>query len=324
MSWHKKACDSNIVDQSVLMNNLDLSIVIVSFNTKDLLRETISSIYGAANKLSYEIIVVDNASKDGSAEMVEDELKEVKLIRNLQNTGFAKANNQGIKVAKGRHVLLLNSDTILNEGSIRNLVKFMDEHPKAAAAGPKVLNFDGSLQSKGFCFPSVLLSLIMFFRIPKVLSQERLMKWFPRYYWDADEVRGVDWISGCCLLMRKKVIEKIGSLCEDFFMYYEDEEWCYRARKEKYEVWYVPTAEVKHKNQSSPSTDRFDIGETSAKQYYEKTVGSYKGIVIAIIYILSSMIKLIRHSIQSKRTEGYKDTRKRLRLQIRFLKSMLP
>jgi hypothetical protein len=305
------------------MNNLDLSIIIVSFNTRDLLRETISSIYKTANTLSYEIIVVDNASSDGSPEMVEAEFKEITLVRNKENVGFAKGNNQGMKMASGEYLLLLNSDTLLKDGTVETLVKFMDQHPRAAGVGPKVLNFDGTLQSKGFCFPSVLLSLIILFRIPKVLSQEKLMKWFSKYYWDEDEVRRVDWISGCCLLMKRNTIEGIGPLCEDFFMYYEDEEWCFRAKKSKFEVWYVPTAEVKHKSESSPLKDRFDIGNMSAKKYYEKTVGSYKGIVIAIIYIVSSMIKLIRHSIQSKRTEEYKDTRKRLRLQIRFLRSML-
>jgi GT2 family glycosyltransferase len=303
--------------------NTNLSVIIVSFNTQDLLRNCIKSVYEIIRNLSYEIIVVDNASKDGSPEMIEEEFKDVKLRKNTQNMGFARGNNQGMKVASGEYLLLLNSDTILKEGAVETLVKFMDEHPRAAAVGPKVLNFDGSLQSKGFCFPSVLLSLIILFRVPKVLSQEKLMKWFSKYYWDEDEVRRVDWISGCCLLMKRNAIEEIGPLCEEFFMYYEDEEWCYRAKKSKFEVWYVPTAEVRHKSQSSPLKDRFDIGNMSAKKYYEKTVGSYKGIVIAIIYIGSSMIKLIRHSIQSKRTEEYKDTRKRLRLQIRFLRSML-
>jgi hypothetical protein len=199
----------------------------------------------------------------------------------------------------------------------------METHQRSAAVGPKVLNVDGTLQSKGFCFPSVLLSVIILFRIPRFLSQEKLMKWFSKYYWDADEVRRVDWISGCCLLMKRKMIEEIGWLCEEFFMYHEDEEWCFRAKKKKYEVWYVPTAEVKHKNQSSPLTDRFDIGKISAKKYYEKTIGIYQGILISIIYILSNMVKLLRLIIQTKRADEYEETKKRLKSEIRFLGFML-
>lgn len=305
------------------MAGLDVSIIIISFNTKELLRSCINSIKDVQGDIQYEIIVVDNDSQDGSPEMIRTHFAGATLISNQTNVGFAKGNNQAFKIARGRYLFLLNSDSMLRKGTLETLLEFMEGHPKAAAVGPKVLNFDGSLQSKGFCFPSVLLSLIILFRIPKFLSQKELMKWFSKYYWGEDEVRRVDWISGCCFLMRRDVVEEIGPLCEEFFMYHEDEEWCFRAKKNKYEVWYVPDAEVKHKNQSSPLTDRFDIGTISAKKYYKKTIGTYQGILISMIYILSNMVKLLRLTIQTKNGDEYEETKRRLKSEIRFVGFML-
>jgi len=302
--------------------NTNLSVIIVSFNTKDLLRDCIKSVYEDIRNLSYEIIVVDNASKDGSPDMIEEEFKGVKLKKNTQNMGFAKGNNQGMKMASGEYLFLLNSDTILKDGAVETLVKFMDQHPRAAGVGPKVLNFDGTLQSQGFCFPSVLLSLIILFRIPKFLSQEKLMKWFSKYYWDTDEVRRVDWISGCCILIRKSAMDKMGSLSEDFFMYNEDEEWCFRAKKSNYEVWYVPTAEVTHLNQSSPLPNRYDLGRVSTKLFYKKT-GLLRGIVICVIYILSNLIKLSRIALLPSENNEWKTTRDKIITDLKLLRLLM-
>ena len=323
MSWHKNVCNSTIRDQSILMNNLDLSIIIVSFNTKDLLRETISSIYKTANKLSYEIIVVDNASSDGSTEMIETEFKEVTVIKNSQNTGFAKANNQGIKVSTGRYLLLLNSDTILKEGSVEKLAKFMDEHPQAAAVGPKVLNFDGSLQSKGFCFPSVLFTAIILLNIPKFISDKKLLRWFPQYYWEEDDVRQIDWISGCCMFLKREAVENIGGLSGDFFMYHEDEEWCYRARRKGYEIWYLPTAEIIHHNMSSPLSNRSEVGLRSSEIFFKKTIGRIRSSTIALMYCLSFTIKLIRLLIIPRGINEYQDTIERLKNGLKVLKYLV-
>ncbi len=200
------------------MMDIELSIIIVSFNTKDLLRSCLQSICSTITTVAYEIIVVDNNSKDGSPKMIENEFKDLRLIKNEDNYGFAKANNQAIKIAKGKYLLLLNSDTILIDGAIENLNKFIDEKPNAAAVGPKVINFDETLQSKGYSFPSILLALITFFRFPKFLSEKKIAHWFPKYFWNENDIRQVDWISGCCMLIRREVINKIGMLSEDFLL----------------------------------------------------------------------------------------------------------
>lgn len=134
---------------------VDLSIIIVSFNTRELLDRCLCSIYLSHSKIPYEIFVVDNSSSDGSNEMVKAKYPQVKLILNSENVGFARANNEVMKIAKGKYYLLLNSDTIVEEGTIDTLVNFIERYPKAAAVGPKILNYDGSLQSKGYYFPSI-------------------------------------------------------------------------------------------------------------------------------------------------------------------------
>ena len=302
---------------------MDLSVIIVSFNTKALLRDSIKSICDTINSLSYEIIVIDNASDDGSREMIEAEFDKVILIRNVHNAGFASANNQGIRRAKGKYFLLLNSDALLNEGSVERLVEFADTHPNAAAIGPRVLNFDGTLQSKGFHFPSILFALMILFRLPKFFQKEKLPSWFPGYYWDENTAGKVDWISGCCILLRREAVEDIGGLCEDFFMYHEDEEWCYRAGRKGYEIWYCPVAEVSHLNMASPLLNRSEIGRQSTKIFYKKTIGICRGAAISFLYILSNTVKILRVILMTREANEYQDTKDRLKNELKFLKFLI-
>ena len=265
----------------------DLSIIIVSYNTKKLLKECITSVRESIEHLAYELIVVDNNSHDGSPEMVMSEFKEVHLINNHENVGFAKANNQGIALASGRYVLLLNSDTLVPYGTFETLITFMDGQPKAAIVGPKVLNFDGTLQNKGFFFPSIGYSILTLLKLHRLLPSGVLSKIFRHYYWDENDVRPVDWVSGCCFLIRTKVIRTIGLLSEDFFMYGEELEFCFRAKQKLYEVWYMPLVTIKHLNQGSECKDRSALFMQAKKRLYEKIFGVNKGNLITIITLLS-------------------------------------
>jgi len=305
------------------MEELDLSIIIISFNTKEYLINCINSIYNTIKNLNYEIIVVDNASADGSPEMIEATFGDLKLIKNKENLGFAKANNQGIKVAKGNYLLLLNSDTIVPEGTIETLVKFINEHPNAAAVGPKVLNFDGTLQTKGYNFPSLKLSFICLIRIPKFLPEGSMRRFFHKYYWGENDTTQVDWLGACCLLVRKKTIDKIGMLCEDFFMYFEDQEWCYRARKKKYEIWYVPTAEIFHQNWGSPLSIRADLGRIGQLIFYQKSLGLFKGVMIHVVSVLSLGIAYVTRLLNPSASKEREETRGQLREQMEFLKLLI-
>lgn len=228
------------------MNPLDVSVIIVNWNTKDKLNDCLNSIYRQAPKLTYEVIVVDNASGDGSVEMVKREFPEAILLQNDENKGFAAANNIGMTVAQGRYILLLNSDTIVLDNAIGQTVSFADSYPESAIVGCKVLNHDGTLQQTCFMFPS-LLNLL--------LSSTYLYKLFPRNtffgreqmtWWDRDDVCEVDVVTGCFMLVKREAIEQVGLMDEQFFIYAEETDWCYRFKKAGWRILYIPYAEIIH------------------------------------------------------------------------------
>ncbi len=251
---------------------MDLSIVIVSYNTKDMLRDCLKSIPEATHGLKIETFVVDNNSPDGSANMVEAEFPGVRLIRNSDNAGFTKANNQALSLSAGRHSLILNPDTAARANSLSTLVKFLDEHPEAGAVGPQLLNTDGSLQKSGCRFPSPW---------REFLDASGLRHFndaaYEREGWGRDDFNAiiqVDSVSGACLMVRGEVMKQVGALSEDFYMFYEEIEWCWRIRKAGHQVWYVPEAKVVHhwmgsvRQNSEAMTDRM---MQSAVTYYRKT-----------------------------------------------------
>lgn len=283
----------------------NVSVIIISYNTADLLKRAIISVMTSFNNFSYEIIVVDNASEDGSQDLIETVFPHVLIIKNATNRGFAKANNQAIEKAKGEYYLLLNSDAIIADSNFESIIKFLDDNKRVAAVGPKVLNTNGSLQSKGYSFPSIGHELAGLFRLPKFLKPSTLNRVLPRYYWDEDVARPVDWISGCCMLLRKETVDNIGGLSEDFFMYHEDEEWCYRAHQAGYQIWYRPAVSVIHDNNGSPMEKRVFAGRKSTKIYLKKTIGMWRGVVIQTISLFSNFVALfisvvIFNSIKTK------------------------
>lgn len=227
--------------------SLDLTVVIPSYNTRDLMEQALRTVEEASAEMSVEVIVVDNASHDGSQQMVQERFPEVTLICNDSNLGFAGANNLAFKRARGRHVLLLNSDTIVRPDTLRTMVGFLDEHPDAGAAGCKVLNPDGTLQldcRRAFPTPSAA--------IYKLSGLSRLFpksERFARYnlsYLDEDEIAEVDALSGSCMLVRRQTLQQVGGLDEAYFMYGEDLDWCFRMRAAGWKIFYVPTTEIIH------------------------------------------------------------------------------
>lgn len=276
------------------MKNKLLSIIIISFNTKELLRDCLLSIYKSLTIRFFEIIIVDNASTDGSSEMIETDFKEVKIIKNIENKGFAKANNQALQIAKGKYFLLLNSDTILKGGAIETIVGFMENHEEVAAVGPKVLNIDGTLQSKGRYFPSIYEAFLLCFRIYKFFPSVIRKNMFPKIFRDDNTICKVDWVSGCCILLRKDVVDKIGLLDESFFFYGEEVEWCYRAKKADYNTYYLPNAEIFHYGGASKIDRPLQRYIDTQKALYEKCFGKSKGILITILHILTITLSIIK------------------------------
>ena len=225
---------------------IDVSIIIVNWNTKHLLQECLTSIYEQAGHVNYEIVVVDNASTDGSAAMVKVKFPKVVLIENHENRGFAAANNQGMAIAKGRYVLLLNSDTLVLDQAITKTVSFADGNPKAAVVGCRVLNPDRTLQPTCFMFPSVPNMLLSSSYLYKLFPRSKLFGRERMTWWSRNDIREVDVVTGCFMLVRRQAIEDVGMMDERFFMYGEETDWCYRFRQAGWKILFTPNPEVVH------------------------------------------------------------------------------
>ena len=227
-----------------------LSIIIVNWNTRDLLAACLESVHQDAETLAgwtVETFVVDNASSDGSPQMVRERFPWVRLIENEENLGFAAANNQALRQARGRYALLLNSDTEVQPGALAALVEFMAAHPRAGAVGARLLNADGSLQPS--CHP-MLTPGREFWRL---IFLDRL--WpratYPLGRWDLATPRQVEVIKGACLLLRREALAQVGLLDEAYFMYTEEVDLCYRLAEAGWELWWLPSARVIHREAQS-------------------------------------------------------------------------
>lgn len=223
----------------------DLSIVIVNWNTVQMLREVLESVFAHAGPLALQVIVIDNASEDGSADMVAAEFPQADLIRNTENRGFAAANNQGFEIARGRHILLLNSDTLVLGGVLAASVAWLEAHPRAGAMGCRVLNTDHTMQPTCSMFPGPLNLALLGSGLWKL----RWPAWLGRYRmtgWNRDSFRQVEVISGCYLMLRREVLDQVGPLDEDFFFFGEETDWCQRMRDAGWELWFAPVGEIIH------------------------------------------------------------------------------
>jgi GT2 family glycosyltransferase len=275
---------------------MKLSIIIVSYNTRQLLENCINSIQRNILDLHYEIIVIDNDSSDGSTDMLLNEHPQVKLIKNNYNAGFAKANNQGFGHSSGEYILLLNSDTIVQYGAVNKLVNFMDNCSEAAICGPKLLNSDLTLQQpcrRGF--PGCINSVAHFSGLERLFPKSRLFGSYHMTYMDSGKSHEVDAVSGACLMIRREVIPQIGGLLDEaFFMHFEDIDLCYRVKKKGLMVWYVHDSEIIHlKGQSSKlrsagvTKNFFD----SALVYFRK---NYRSENLPGYVFMAVIIKLMR------------------------------
>lgn len=223
-----------------------LSICIVSWNTKDLLGQCLRSVCADMEGIDAEIIVVDNASCDGSADMVEREFSNAMVIRNVDNLGFAAANNVGFRHSEGKYFLLLNSDTIVLPGAFKTLVDSIDASPEVGAVAPKLLNPDGSLQRSCSCFPSPLTEILDALWFSKLLPRNRFFGGYAMTHWDFNSWREVDFAGGSCLMVRREAMTQAGLLDEGYFMYTEEADLCYRLKLRDWKIMFVPDARVIH------------------------------------------------------------------------------
>jgi GT2 family glycosyltransferase len=233
------------------MNDVDVSIVIVSWNTRDLLAQCLRSIEDEAGAVTREVFVVDNASADDSVRMVEESFPDVHLIRNDHNVGYARANNQAIRRARGRYVLLLNPDTLVVDGAIEKTVAFLDGEPSAGIATCKVINPDGTFQT---CFSDFFPSVWSVVTGGSDLRASISSVLLTRDYLATDGVakdriarsHPVCWVMGAAMMIRREVIEQVGLLDEQLFMYGEEPDLCFRAGKAGWKMWYTPAGSIIH------------------------------------------------------------------------------
>lgn len=221
----------------------DVSVVIVSWNTRAMTLACLASLPAAAQRATWDAWVVDNASADDSAAAIRREQPAAHVIANPTNVGFAAANNQGIHSSRGRYVLLLNSDTLMAPGALDVLVDLADAHPRAGVVGAILLNPDGSYQSGPTPFPSVWNELLSVTGLGRRLS----FRGYPsKPEPQARHVQRADYVGGACMLARREAIDGVGGLDEGYFMYGEESDWCWRMQKAGWEVWYTPDAEITH------------------------------------------------------------------------------
>jgi len=225
----------------------DIAVIIVNWNAREDLRRCLESLYAEPKpQVDYAVWVVDNASDDGSAGMVAAEFPQVQLIVNTDNAGFSKANNQAIAQTDSRYVFLLNSDAFIHPGALDQLVAYADAHPQAGIIGPKVLNSDGSLQFSCRRFPSLGAGFFRNTYLGRLFPHNKFARDYLMVGFDHAHDRTVDWVSGCAMLIRRSLLDKIGALDERFYMYCEDVDFCQRAWEAGWEVIYTPQAVVIH------------------------------------------------------------------------------
>jgi len=280
-----------------------LSICIVSWNTSELLRACLRSIFEYPPDEPFEVIVVDNASRDGSAEMVRTEFPQVLLIANSENRGYARGNNQAIERAQGEFILLLNPDTEMRPGTLRNAICFLREHPEVGAIGAKQVFPDGRVQPSVRGFPTPRNLLFEVLGLARLFPRSRLfgayrMRWF-RY----DRPMPVDQPMGTFLLVRRAVIEQVGLMDEAFPLFFNDVDWCYRIWQAGWSIWFVPQVEILHHGgASTKQVRRGAICEShrALEQFYRK---HYRSRLPLLLYALivglirfSKWVRLVWHS----------------------------
>ncbi len=260
---------------------MKISIVIVSYNVKDYICQCIRSIYKSnLNKSQYEIIVIDNDSHDGTLDAIKQNFDQVILHQNNINEGFSKAVNKGIDLSKGEYVCILNPDVIIQETTLSNLLNFYSSNSELGAIGPKILNSDGTIQhSCKRSFPTPLNSLFRLIGLDRIFPKSKFFGQYNLTYLDIEKEHAVDVISGACMMIPRKVFQKIGNFDERFFMFGEDIDICHRIKAAGYKIYYAPISEIIHYKGESVKNAPFDminVFYSAMDLYFKKYSQKYK------------------------------------------------
>ncbi len=286
---------------------MNLSIVIVSWNTANLLAKCLESVYAYPPFCSFEVLVVDNASTDSTVALVKNQFPQVKLIQNKENIGFAPANNQAIRQSSGRYVLLLNPDTEVKQNALELLVQYLEAHPNVGAVGPLTFNPDNTLQTSCYPRPTLLREFWRLFHLDRM--------WLYGSYrmsdWNQNQPRQVDTLLGACLMVRRKILDEIGLLDEDYFIYSEEIDLCYRLQQAGWTLFWVPRAKIIHcggQSTKQVASDMFLRLYEGKVLYFQKhyswlTVQGYKLVLLtaSLVRFLISPVALLEKPARRKR-----------------------
>lgn len=289
---------------------IDLSILIVNINTKKLTLECIKSVISKTKGIEHEIIVIDNGSKDGSVEVLQalaSKHKSVNIITNKTNLGFAKANNQGIKKAKGEFVLLLNSDTLVKSNTLGEMVKWMRDNKQVGVASCALINPDGSLQGTGGYFPNLFKVFAWMFFVEDIPLLDRIIRPFhpahsQSFFYKGEsyfrEAREQDWVTGAYFLIRREVIESVGDIDEDYFMYTEEVDWCYRIKRAGWKVWYLPKWSIVHIGGASTTAEFPILAEYQSIQlFYKKHKDKWQLVLLRVFLKGGALARIVLFGI---------------------------
>lgn len=272
---------------------LDLTVSIINTNNRELLRECLRSLFEGTRHISMEVYVVDNACTDGSATMVEREFPQVHQIRNKSRLRFCANHNQVLRQGKGRYLLILNEDTVIPDEAFDDLVAFMDDHPDAGAAGMTVLNPDGTLQYSYARFPTFRSSFMLTTSLDRFANGGH----YPFYPQPEDgQPREVDWTNGACLLVRREAMEQVGLLDEEFLIYAEETDWCYRIKKDGWKIYYLPQVSIYHHEGQATSQARprrrFRVNR-STLLFFRKHYRRLRTLGLRVLLMLTSLGRLL-------------------------------
>ncbi|NOY57320.1 MAG: glycosyltransferase [Calditrichaeota bacterium] len=276
---------------------MTLSIIIVSYNVREFLEQALVSIKKAVENISCEIFVVDNASSDGSPDIIARKFPDVRLIKNNENLGFAKANNQAIRTSRGRYVCIINPDTIVQENTFSRVIEFFENNAKVGAVGCKILNPDGTLQLA--CRRSYPTPWVAFTKIVGLARLFPKSKIFGRYnltFLDPEKTAKVEALSGSFMVVRRETIDQVGMLDESFFMYGEDLDWCFRIRKGGWEIYYLPTTQIVHFKGESSKKSPFEqrrLFYEAMHLFVKKHFGTGKALMPSWLLIVAVWIRAV-------------------------------
>lgn len=292
----------------------EASVLIVSFNTKDILRECLEAVERESDGLRIETLVVDNHSSDGSPEMVENEFPWVRVLRSTVNLGFGAANNLAIQAAGGRYVILLNTDAFLCPGSLRAAVDKMNLHPKVALGGARLVGRDSSWQPSARMFPSVFSDALVLTGLAAKFPKSRFFGHFDRTWADPLEPAQVDWVPGAFSIVRTKVLEKVGLFDPRFFLYCEEVDLCRRIKRAGYEIWYWPDILVVHiGGESSRQIGDVDVSGSQIVRWRMRSTLLYYRKHHGAMAWLAKSLELAHYRASALRNRFSGDPRRKLR-----------